>query len=112
MDINIIFELCVNLFQGTVFVTFCYKFLSPSQKRISNQIAYSVAIMLMFLSISLINHLYTSFAYIKTVVFFAIMIPYCILFFKDKMFLKILIPLMLNVIYSVLSFGINYFFQR
>lgn len=111
MDINVIFELLVNLFQGVIFVTFCYKFLTPSQKKINNRIAYRVAIMLMFLSISLINHLYISFAYIETVVFFAIMIPYCILFFKDKMFLKILIPLMLNVIYSVLSFGINYFFS-
>jgi two-component system sensor histidine kinase AgrC len=65
----------------------------------------------MFFSITLINWLYLSFAYIETVVFFAIMIPYCVLFFKDRIFVKILIPVILNVIYLVLSFGINYIFS-
>lgn len=39
------------------------------------------------------------------------MIPYCVLFFKDRIFVKILTPVILNVIYSVLSFGINYIFS-
>lgn len=109
--INVIFELFVNLFQGAMFVTFCYKFLTPSRKVFINRIAYFFAVAMMFLSITLINYLYISFAYIETVIFFAIMIPYCILFFKDKMFVRILTPLSLNVLYSVLSFGINYFFS-
>lgn len=110
-EINIIFELFVNLFQGVMFVTFCYKFLTPSKKQITNRIAYCSAIALMFSSITLINYLYITFAYIETIVFFAIMIPYCMLFFKDKLFTKLLTPLSINVLYSVLSFGLNYFFS-
>lgn len=110
-SINIIFELLVNLFQGVMFVTFCYKFLTPSKKQIINRIAYYSAVAFMFWSITLINYLYISFAYIETIVFFAIMIPYCVLFFKDKLFIKIITPLSLNVLYSVLSFGLNYFFS-
>lgn len=106
-----IFELFVNLFQGIVFVTFCYKFLTPSKSKRVNLLAYLIAFILMFFSVTLINWLYLSFAYIETVIFFAIMIPYSILFFKDKIFVRILIPLSLNVLYSTLSFGINYFFS-
>ena len=86
------FELFVNLFQGVMFTVFCYKFLTPSRNKICEGIAFCVASLLMFLSITLINWLYLSFAYIETVVFFAIMIPYCILFFKDRIFVKILTP--------------------
>ena len=100
------FELFVNLFQGVMFTVFCYKFLTPSRNKICEGIAFCVASLLMFLSITQINRLYVSFAYIETVVFFAIMIPYCVLFFKDRIFVKILTPVILNVIYSVLSFGI------
>lgn len=105
------FELFVNLFQGVMFTVFCYKFLTPSRNKICEGIAFCVASLLMFLSITQINRLYVSFAYIETVVFFAIMIPYCVLFFKDRIFVKILTPVILNVIYSVLSFGINYIFS-
>ncbi len=105
------FELFVNLFQGVMFTVFCYKFLTPSRNKICEGIAFCVASLLMFFSITLINWLYLSFAYIETVVFFAIMIPYCVLFFKDRIFVKILTPVILNVIYSVLSFGINYIFS-
>lgn len=108
---NITFELFINLFQGMMFVTFCYKFLTPAKKQIINKIAYYSAITLMFLSITLINYLYITFAYIETIVFFAIMIPYCVLFFKDKLSIKLLAPLSINVLYSVLSFGLNYFFS-
>ena len=111
MNFSMIFELFVNLFQGIVFVTFCYKFLTPSKSKRVNLLAYLIAFILMFFSITLINWLYLSFAYIETVVFFAIMIPYCILFFKDKIYIKLIIPVFLNVFYSVLSFGINYFFS-
>ena len=111
MDFSMIFELFVNLFQGIVFVTFCYKFLTPSKSKRVNLLAYLIAFILMFFSITLINWLYLSFAYIETVVFFVIMIPYCILFFKDKIYIKLIIPVFLNVFYSVLSFGINYFFS-
>ena len=97
------FELFVNLFQGVMFTVFCYKFLTPSRNKICEGIAFCVASLLMFLSITQINMLYVSFAYIETVVFFAIMIPYCVLFFKDRIFVKILTPVILNVIYSVLS---------
>ena len=92
-------------------MTYCYKFLTPSRKTFVNRMAYFFAIAMMLLSITLINYLYISFAYIETVIFFAIMIPYSILFFKDKIFVRILIPLSLNVLYSTLSFGINYFFS-
>jgi len=109
--INVIFELFVNFFQGTVFVTYCYKFLTPSRKTFVNRMAYFFAVAMMLLSITLINYLYISFAYIETVIFFAIMIPYSVLFFKDKIFVRILIPLSLNVLYTTLSFGINYFFS-
>lgn len=105
------FELFVNLFQGVMFTVFCYKFLTPSRNKICEGIAFCIASLLMFLSITQINRLYVSFAYIETVVFFAIMIPYCVLFFKDRIFVKILTPVILNVIYSVLSFGINYIFS-
>ena len=97
------FELFVNLFQGVMFTVFCYKVLTPSRNKICEGIAFCVASLLMFLSITQINMLYVSFAYIETVVFFAIMIPYCVLFFKDRIFVKILTPVILNVIYSVLS---------
>ena len=110
-SINVIFELLVNLFQGMMFVTFCYKFLTPSKKQITNRISYCSAVTLMFLSITLINYLYISFAYIETIVFFAIMIPYCVLFFEDRLFIKIITPLSLNVLYAVISFGLNYFFS-
>lgn len=106
-----IFELLVNLFQGIMFVSFCYKFLTPSKKQITNRIAYCSAVVLMFLSITLINYLYITFAYIETIVFFAIMIPYSVIFFKDKLYIRLLTPLSLNVLYSVLSFGLNYFFS-
>lgn len=111
MIINKIFELFVNLFQGVIFTTFCYKFLTPLCKKFCERISYCVVVLLMFLSITLINSFYVSFAYIETVAFFAIMIPYCVLFFKDRIFVKILTPVILNVIYSVLSFGINYIFS-
>lgn len=110
-SINVIFELLVNLFQEMMFVTFCYKFLTPSKKQITNRISYCSAVTLMFLSITLINYLYISFAYIETIVFFAIMIPYCVLFFEDRLFIKIITPLSLNVLYAVISFGLNYFFS-
>lgn len=97
------FELFVNLFQGVMFTVFCYKFLTPSRNKICEGIAFCVASLLTFLSITQINRLYLSFAYIETVVFFAIMIPYCVLFFKDRIFVKILTPVIFNVIYSVLS---------
>jgi len=97
------FELFVNLFQGVMFTVFCYKFLTPSRNKICEGIAFCVASLLMFLSITQINRLYVTFAYIETVVFFAIMIPYCVLFFKDRIFVKILTPVILNVIYSALS---------
>ena len=103
INVNYGFELFVNLFQGVMFTVFCYKFLTPSRNKICEGIAFCVASLLMFLSITQINRLYVSFAYIETVVFFAIMIPYCVLFFKDRIFVKILTPVILNVIYSVLS---------
>ena len=106
MDFSMIFELFVNLFQGIVFVTFCYKFLTPSKSKRVNLLAYLIAFILMFFSITLINWLYLSFAYIETVVFLAIMIPYCILFFKDKIYIKLIIPVFLNVFYSVLSLSL------
>lgn len=109
--INLIFELFVNFYQGVVFVTFCYKLLTTSKNPLINKIAYCSTVTMMFVAISLINYFYISFAYIETVVFFIIMIPYCVFFFKDKIFIRILTPLSINLLYSVLSFGINYFFS-
>lgn len=109
--INLIIELFINFYQGVLFVTFCYKLLTASQNQLANKIAYCSAVIMMFVAITLINYLYISFAYIETVVFFIIMIPYCIFFFKDKIFIRILTPLSINLLYSVLSFGINYFFS-
>ncbi len=94
-----------------MFVTFCYKFLSTTENKMKNKIAYCTAVVLMFLSITLINYFYLTFAYIETIVFFAIMIPYCVIFFKDKLYIRLLTPLSLNMLYSVLSFGLNYFFS-
>lgn len=109
--VNIIFELLINLFQGFMFVTFCYKILTPAYNIKTNRIAYFVTVFLMFISITGINYIYISFAYIETIVFFVIMIPYCIIFFKDKLFVKILVPISLHVIVYILAFGINYFFS-
>ena len=92
-------------------MTYCYKFFNSVTKDICKQNGLLFCSCNDALSITLINYLYISFAYIETVIFFAIMIPYSILFFKDKIFVRILIPLSLNVLYSTLSFGINYFFS-
>ena len=77
------FELFVNLFQGVMFTVFCYKFLTPSRNKICEGIAFCVASLLMFLSITLINWLYMSFAYIETVVF-----PIAFCFLKTEFLLK------------------------
>ena len=109
--INLIFELFINFYQGVVFVSFCYKLLTPTKNQSINKIAYCSVIIMMFLAITIMNYLYISFAYIETVVFFAIMMTYCIFFFTDKFFVRILVTLSINLLYSVLSFGINYFFS-
>ena len=49
------FELFVNLFQGVMFTVFCYKFLTPSRNKICEGIAFCVASLLMFLSITQIT---------------------------------------------------------
>lgn len=108
--ISLIFELFINFYQGVVFVSFCYKLLNPTKNQSVNKIAYCSVVIMMFLAITIMNYLYISFAYIETVIFFAIMMTYCIFFFTDKFFVRILVPLSINLLYSVLSFGINYFF--
>ncbi len=109
--VNVIFELFINLFQNVVLVTFCYKFLNPSKSKRTNLIAYVSAICLMFLSITLINIFNNGFAYVELIAFFLIMIPYCLFFFEDKWYIKVIIPISVELINLVLGFGINYFFS-
>lgn len=108
--LNLIFELCINLFQGIMFVGFCYRFLTPRYKVTVNRVAYCLAVVLMFISITAINYFHITFSYIEIFAFFIIMIPYCTVFFKDKLYIRVLTPLSVNVLYSMLSFGLNYFF--
>lgn len=63
------FELFVNLFQGVMFTVFCYKFLTPSRNKICEGIAFCVASLLMFLSITLINWLYCLLRILKRLYF-------------------------------------------
>jgi sensor histidine kinase YesM len=107
--INIIFELVINLLQGVVFVTFCYKFLTPSRTKTVSIIGSVITVLAMFSTITLLNYIYLSFAYIETVMFMVIMFSYCFLFLKGKWYIKIFLPTILYITYSLISFGFGYF---
>lgn len=109
ITVDTIFELFINLYQGVVFVAFCYKFLSPRTTKTISIIGSVVTVFVMFSTITLLNYIYLSFTYIETVMFMVIMLSYCFIFLKGKWYIKILLPVLLNNAYSLISFGFGYF---
>lgn len=63
----------------------------------------------MFAAITTLNYFSESFSYIEVLVFMAIMITYCIVALEGKLYLKIIIPLLIYLLYLSIAFGANFF---
>ena len=107
--LNILFELAVNLAQGIIFVTFCYKFLEPRFSKALNITFYILAVALMFGSISLMNYYADAVENVEILIFMAIMLPYSLFCLKGRVYLKILIPLIIFLVYICVASALNLF---
>lgn len=96
-----VFELFINLFQGFLFVTFCYRFLGGRFSKVKNNIIAAFMILVMFFAVTIQNY-YTFFifAFSELVLYAAIMMPYSIICLKGKLYLRILAPI---IAYAVLA---------
>lgn len=102
-------ETVASIFQSGVFVVFCYKFLTPKWGKIVNLLGVLGAIGVMYGTITFINSIYISFAYIEVVAYFAIMLPYVFIFLKGKWYMKIFTPLTGYVVNQIISFIMSQF---
>lgn len=98
-----IFEMATNVVQGVIFALFCYKFLTPKFSKIKNILCCVINILLMFTTITLLNFYYEMFAKVETPLFIGIMMLYSVFCFKDKIFTKILIPIIEYIVLSCSS---------
>lgn len=108
--LSLIFELFINLFQATVFIVFCYKFLGPRFFRTLNTICFVAVEIILFLGITFINFFNNwLFGYSETIVYFSIMFTYCLLCLEGKWYMKCLMPTIAFIVQGSISFGIQYF---
>ncbi len=103
--VNFIFELTVNLFQGTVFTLFCNMFFTPRFKRGINALGCSVTIILLFFTITIINYRFSTYDEIEILAYLLIIIPFTVFFHKGKLFLKIVMPVIIFVVYMCVAMG-------
>lgn len=86
------FELFINLFQGIILVMFCYKFLGGKFDKRKNIIFAIIAIIVMFVGITVQNYLSINFSLSEVLLFCIIMFSYTFICLKGKIYLKILTP--------------------
>ena len=94
------FELFINLYQGTVFVLFCYFFLDGKFSKTKNRIFAAATIALMFIGVTVQNYLVPMFEFSELILYCAIMFTYTFVCLKGKIYLKILAPV---IAYSVMA---------
>ena len=95
-----IFELFINLYQGAVFVIFCYHFLDGKFSKTKNRLFAAAAITLMFIGVTVQNYLVPMFEFSELILYCAIMFTYTFVCLKGKIYLKILAPV---IAYSVMA---------
>ncbi len=101
------FEHFISLFQSGIFVTFCYKFLEPKFSKVLNIIAWAVTIVAMYIAITIQNYITPTFAFSEILIYSTIMIPYCILCLKGKLYQKISLPLLFYGFGLIISFIVS-----
>lgn len=107
--VNLIFELLVNLFQGTAFTMFCNFFFTP---RFSKGTNYSICVavsLLLFGIITVINFSYPSIILVEVILYLLIMIPFSVFCHKGKLFLKIIMPLLIFILLMGIGMGYSTF---
>lgn len=94
------FELFINLYQGIIIVMFCYKFLGGKFDKRKNIIFAIIAIIVMFLGVTVQNYLNITFSLSEVLLFCIIMFSYTFICLKGKIYLKILTPV---IAYAVMA---------
>lgn len=94
-----VYELFINLLQGAVFALFCNLFLKRRFGKTINTLLCVLATVLMFTVITVINYSFAAVANIEIIAFFLIMLPFSIIAHKDKLYLKIIVPIVVFALY-------------
>lgn len=104
-----VYELFINFFQGAVFTLFCNLFLKRRFERKLNILLCTLATVLMFTVITVINYSFPAVANIEIIAFFLIMLPFSIVAHKDKLYLKIIVPIVVFALYMCVVLGYSIF---
>ena len=93
--LSLIIELFTNLYQGAIFTAFINLFFTPRFSKKANFLICSIVTFAMFLTITAINHIFTSYSNIEIVAFMVIMIPFSVFCHKGKLYMKIIMPILI-----------------
>lgn len=107
--LSMVFEFCVNLLQGIIFVTFCNRFFEPKFKKPVNIICYIATVMAMFVAINIQNNITLELAFSEIVLYCIVMFLYTLLCLKGKWYMKIAIPLLGYGLCLGVSLALSYF---
>lgn len=97
------FELFINFFQGAVFTLFCNLFLQRRFRISINVSICTIVTVLMFSVITIINYRFPTIANIEIIAYVMIMLPFSIITHKDKLYLKIIVPIVIFALYMCVS---------
>lgn len=104
--VNLIFELLINLFQGTAFALFCNFFFKPKFSKGINILICISVILLLFGVITLINFNFPTILFAEVILYLLIMIPFCVFCHEGKLSLKIIMPLLIFIL--LMGIGVGY----
>ena len=103
--IGIAVELLTNLFQAFMFSTFLYLYFDKPQNKLKRRLSYWGYVTILFVACSLFtftgDHINLSTFYLDSLLCISILVSYCVIFLKGKLYMRIIIP--------IFSFGINAF---
>lgn len=106
--IDLLIEISTDLFQGFMFIGFLFFFFKIEKPNSRDVIYLLVFSIVMFISIYLqSNEMFYRYK-VESLVYIAIMEIYTILTCKGNLFIRIILPIITDVINTILSYGIAY----
>lgn len=101
--VSMAIELFTNLYQGAIFTAFINLFFTPKFNKKLNFIICSTVIIIMFATITGINHYFSTYADIEIFAFLAIMVPFSVFCHKGKLWLRIVMPMIIFGLFMCLA---------
>lgn len=105
MMIDAIVEICINIFQSFMFIGFLFLLFNKGKKTKKDYIGFFSFVALLFVVLTYFSFYPSSVNRLPEILYVSIQIAYTLIMLKGNIFVKIIMPVISQMINTVISFG-------